>query len=61
MQAIQDYLGQNVVLTLNSAVPTRIPGVLKACDHSFIVLEQPDGKPELIVPINSVLHIELTE
>lgn len=58
MQAIEPYLGRSVVVTIRSTMPVRITGVLKTCDGTFVILDQRNSKPDLIVPITSVLHIE---
>ena len=51
-------VGQTVNVTLRSTMPVRIKGTLKEFDEIAICLDQGAGKPDLFVPLTSVLHIE---
>ena len=51
-------IGQTVNVTLRSTMPLRINGTLKEFDEIAICFDQGAGKPDLFVPLTSVLHIE---
>lgn len=58
MRPIEPYLGQSVTVALRDTMPSRIKGLLKECDGTVAVLQRDDNKPDLIIPLTSILYIE---
>jgi hypothetical protein len=55
---MKQLTGQLVNVTLRDMMPTKIKGTLKECDEITICIDRGDGKPNLHVPLTSILHVE---
>ena len=54
---LKELVGHTVTVTLCAAIPVSVKARLKECDATFIRLDQGNAKPDLFVPLTSILHI----
>jgi hypothetical protein len=57
---VEKWIGRQVSITLRSAMPVAIRGIITKADSLFVELDQGD-KGMLLVPLTAILHIVVEE